>query len=619
MCGIAGIFHFDLDRKVNLPILKSMCDIVSHRGPDGEGFYVSKNIGLGHRRLSIIDIDNGQQPMICNDKNLIVTFNGEIYNYIELKEALIKRGHVFISNSDTEVILNAYKEWGINCQEKFNGMWAFAIYDTSKNQLFISRDRVGEKPIHYCQYDNSLIFASEIKSLFKYGVPKEKRLELTELYLTFTNIPEPATFYKNIYKLEAGNCLIIQSDYIKKIKYWDLPYIPESDMNKNKTLVYKTFEETFYDSVKLRMRSDVTFGAFLSGGLDSSSIVAIMSEISDQKVNTFTVGFDDISFDESRLAEEVALRFNTEHYLNTVTPEDFDSLINKIYTHFDEPFGDSSAIPTGYVSKFASEKVKMVLTGDGGDEILSGYNSFLGIKISNLINLFPNILTNTIPIINDAIKTNLTGKLRYKLNKISNIIEIAKLPFPERLVEKTSYTNYGDIKKLTSNIESVIDSKIYMTEFLSTCKYKDDFYKMMYVNFKFGLPNDYLVKVDRMSMAYSLETRLPFLDYRLIEFMAMVDKNVKMQGWERKSILRRTIGKKLPDSLLKLPKKGFGVPIREWFKEESFADKIESNLKNVRHLLDNRTINKIVSENRGGKTDNGNFIWALMLLDKNLN
>ncbi len=618
MCGIAGILHFDRNRHVDKLTLKRMCDIIKYRGPDGEGFFTNNNVGLGHRRLSIIDLSTGDQPMLSDDGKKIIIFNGEIYNYIELRDELKTLGYQFKTNSDTEVIIKAYEQWGNACQEKLNGMWAFAIWDELKQELFISRDRLGEKPLHYAVTDNSIVFGSEMKSLFEYGIKKEPRLELLELYLVFTHIPAPNTFYKNIFKLMPGHCLIVKDGNFKEIKYWDLPKIDEQNMITDKKAVYENFEQLFYDSIKIRMRSDVPFGAFLSGGLDSSSIVALMSEIADYKIKTFTIGFDDKAFDESKLAKEVADKFNTEHHRGTITPGKFEELLNKTAFHYDEPFGDSSAIPTGYVSMYAADKVKMVLAGDGGDEVLSGYISYTGLKIANIINAFPGFITKSIPPINNAMASQFKGKMRYKLNKVSNVIRTAKLDFPERIADKSSYTDLSNIRKLTANINDRIKIEDYLSDFINTSGYKDDFYKLMYLNFKLDLPNDYLVKVDRMSMASSLETRLPFLDHRLIEYMVKVDKNVKMQGWERKSVLRNSVGKKLPQSILSAPKRGFGVPLREWFKDDSFDSQLANNLNKVSGILDEKVIADILGKNKSGQKDNGNFIWTLMMLNKNI-
>lgn len=615
MCGITGIFHFDKQKVADKNKLKKMTDVLRHRGPDGEGFFIDKNIGLGHRRLSIIDLDTGDQPMYSDDGKKILVFNGEIYNYIELRGELKKKGYQFHTNSDTEVVIKAYEEWGFECQNKFNGMWAFALYDKTKHQLFLSRDRIGEKPLHYSIYDNTFVFGSEIKSIFKYGIPKEIDFSLTEIYLVFANVPQPFTFYKNIKKLEAGHYLIVDERGIKDYTYWDFPEVDENNMISDTNYVYQKFDELFRDAVKIRMRADVPYGAFLSGGLDSSSVVSVMSGISNQPINTFTIGFPEKDFDESKLAEEVAIKFNTNHFTGTVSPDSFQETLEKVVSHYDEPFGDSSAIPTGYVSKFAAQKVKMVLTGDGGDEVLSGYNSYVGVKIAEKYNSLPSFLKKNFPNMVSLFKKPIKGRFRLKLNRVEDIARTSILPFNERILRKRAFTDFNLIKQLTKNI-NVYRVEDFIVDLMKKNPYKDEFYKLMWMNFKYDLPNDYLVKVDRMSMAYSLETRLPFLDYRLIEFMVRVDKNIKMQGFERKSILRKTIGKKLPKELLNAPKKGFGIPLREWFKDTSLENYIMQNLNNVGHLLSNKIINNIIKDNNNGRSDNGNFIWELLILNK---
>ena len=341
MCGIAGIYHFETSRVINRDVLTRMTDIIHHRGPDGSGIYTQENIGLGHRRLSIIDLVTGDQPMFNRDQSIAIILNGEIYNYIELRDELIQLGCRFTTTSDTEVVIQAYETWGVDCLEKLNGMWAFALWDNNKKQLFISRDRIGEKPVFYSTWDNSFVFASEMKSIFEYGVERTPMLELLEIYMVTTSIPSPFTFYKQIKKLNPGHYILVNADGLKEVKYWDLPEIDEANMLRDKTFIYEEFEHLLTDSIKIRMRSDVPYGAFLSGGLDSSSIVALMSEISSFPINTFTIGFDDNSFDESKLAQEVADRFNTKHFLGTVEPEGFDEILKKVVFHYDEPFGDS--------------------------------------------------------------------------------------------------------------------------------------------------------------------------------------------------------------------------------------------------------------------------------------
>ena len=614
MCGITGILHFNKERNIDPLRLKKATDIINYRGPDGDGFYIHDNIGLGHRRLSIIDLSSGNQPMYSSDGNIVIVFNGEIYNYIELKEELMLCGHIFRTSSDTEVIINAYKQWGVDCQLKFNGMWAFALWDIKKKSLFVSRDRIGEKPVHYAIWDNTFFFGSEIKSIHELGVPRELALEFTELYLVFTHIPAPYTFFKHIKKLLPGHYLWIENEVVKDKEYWDLPQIEENRMLKNKNEIYEQFEYLLKDSVKIRMRADVPYGSFLSGGMDSSGIVSLMSEISHTPINTFTIGFPYKRYDESELALSVARKFNTIHHEKTVSTNSFNEFLNKLVFHFDEPFGDASSIPVFYVSKFARENVTMVLTGDGGDEILSGYNSYQGAKLSGIYSGFPSIVQSLIPKMINVLSPLTKGSIRYELNRIKRFCESASIPFNESSLIKKSFTDYLAIHEITKEMKCISPEE-YFSDFMSRCPYEDNFYKIMYLNHKFDLPNDFLVKVDRMSMANSIEARAPFLDYRLIEFMIRVDKNIKMQGWERKSILKKTIGKRLPEPILSAPKKGFRMPLTEWFKDTGFSD-VQTELYRTNWPLNNKVIKNIIDENNRGNKDNGTFIWSLIILKK---
>ncbi len=616
MCGITGYYHFKNTRKVSSERLKIMTNTLIHRGPDGEGFFVHNNIALGHRRLAIIDLTTGDQPMYSDDKNITLVFNGEIYNYIELQKELKQLGCIFRTTSDTEVIIKAYQEWGIGCLQKFNGCWAFALWDENKEQLFLSRDRIGEKPLYYTIYNNTFVFGSEIKSILAFGVPKEIAYELTEIYLTFGYVPAPYTFYKNIRKLEPGHYIRVNENGIIDMKYWDLPLADEKNMLNNSLKVYDEFEYLLKDSVKMRMRSDVPYGAFLSGGLDSSSIVAIMSEISDYPVESFTIGFEEQAFDERYLAKMVARQFKTYYHEKIVQQESFEASLEKVLYHYDEPFGDSSAIPTGYVAKYARGKVKMALTGDGGDEVLSGYNSYVGLKLTSHYRKLPSFLRLGIPPLLDVMAYPVKGEMRYKLNRLRNVCHSSNLDFNQRMIEKMAWTKIEDIKSILNNFpEKQFPVEEFFGDLTNKCTYKDDFYRMMYLHLKLSLPDDMLVKVDRMTMAYSLEARIPFLDHRLVEFMTKVHKDIKLPGSERKSILKHTIGKKLPESLIHATKKGFVVPVREWFKDEKFKNRFDKLFKDS-SIFNNEIIKQIIHENKKGRVDNGNFIWMLFVLDK---
>jgi len=617
MCGIAGIFHFDTSRRADDKIVKSMTDSLSHRGPDGEGFFIHNNIALGHRRLSIIDLETGDQPMFSEDNSIVVIFNGEIYNYVELREELKTLGHTFRTNSDTEVIIKAYQQWGLDCQNKLNGMWAFALWDEKQQQLFLSRDRIGEKPIFYSIFENTLIFGSEIKSLFAYGVPNVNNLELLEIYLALSFIPAPHTFYKDIFKLEAGHYLLATCNSVTKKQFWDLPEIDESNMSQEKNKIYEQFEYLLKDSIRLRMRCDVPYGAFLSGGLDSSSIVTLMSEISSFPVETFTIGYHEKPFDERELARLVADECQTNHHEILVKHDSFGASLESIAYHFDEPFGDASAIATGQVSKFASEKVKMILTGDGGDEILSGYRIYQGEKFAAQYMHLPAWMRKGIPGFFSLISKPFDGHaFNYPLQRIQRVTSSSNLDFKSRFLSKTASVDIDFIKQMTNGSQKYPIEE-FLGDFLKKCSYKDPFYKLMYLNHKLTLPDDMLVKTDRMSMAHSIEIRTPFLDYRLIEYMARVHKDVKMINFERKSILRRTVGRKLPKGILKAPKKGFSVPLRYWFKNDSFKKRLQDLEKDMEFLSNNK-METILKKNITGREDDGNFIWKLFVLSKTI-
>lgn len=615
MCGIAGFYHFDRERIADKNLIKKMTDTIEHRGPDGEGFYSFRNIALGHRRLSIIDLDSGSQPMMDVSENYIVVFNGELYNYLEIKQTLIKIGYNFTTSSDTEVLLYSYIEWGTKCVEKFNGMWSFAILDKKCDRLFISRDRLGEKPLFYALYEGTFVFASEIKSLIAYGLKKEIDMSVAELFFSFKFVPSPMSFYKNIFKLKPGYFLLVSGDKIYEEKYWDIPDIDENNMLNNKGEIYNSFKQYFEDSIRIRMRSDVPFGALLSGGLDSSSIVAAMSSLSNYPVETFTVGFEDSNFDESELAQLMAKKYQTNHHNLMMESEKFDETINHILFHFDEPFGDSSAIPTGGISKLCRRHVKMVLTGDGGDEILSGYPSYQALKFGEYYSYIPGVIQKILHFGLNGISHLFHGQKKYDIIRVLRMLDTSQQKFEDIIWERLTTNSIHEIKDLLSPNRDRILIEDYISDTMSKCSYQDNFYKQMHLNFKLFLPDDYLTKVDRMTMANSLEARVPFLDYRLVELMIRVHKNVKMQGLERKSVLKDTYGGRLPKQYLKAKKKGFRIPIREWVKQSEIQGDL-MNLCNSSGIFDNEIVKKIILKNHSGIEDQGNNIWMMILLNR---
>jgi len=590
-----------------------MTRALSHRGPDGEGYYEKGNIGLGHRRLAIIDLATGHQPMYSRDGDVAVVFNGEIYNYVELKQELMNLGHDFVTTSDTEVIIAAYQQWGVDCQRKFNGMWGLALWDSSRRQLLLSRDRMGEKPLHYSLKDGTLIFGSEIKSLLAYRSDYEPATEFLQLYLSLGYVPAPYTLFKDISRLLPGHYLIAKDGRVEDHKYWDLPAINESDMRKDSDRICRELEECFLDSVRLRMRSDVPFGAFLSGGLDSASVVAAMSAQSSLPVETFTIGFAERGFDERHLAKEVAEHFRTNHHEKLAAPEMFDESLEKVLRHFDEPFGDASAIPVGLVSGVARKQVTMVLTGDGGDEVLSGYTSYVTEKITDRYRALPVALRRAVGLSTRLSASFARGRVRYRLNGGERFLKLAECSFNERAIAKMSTLGPESIRNLIPASVPQFNFADFFYDVLAKSPFSDPFYQQMYFHLKVSLPDDMLAKVDRMSMSHSLETRVPFLNHRIVELTYQVHKDVKMPGLRRKDLLRRTIGRRLPPSLLRAPKMPFSVPMREWFKQSDFKARLRI-LQTEDFGLNSAVIGDIVDANGSGQKDYGDFIWRLFVL-----
>jgi asparagine synthase (glutamine-hydrolysing) len=605
--------HFDTRRTVDARVVRAMTDAVSHRGPDGDGHYIDRFIGLGHRRLAIIDLSTGAQPMFSPDGAVVVVFNGEIYNYLELKAELRSRGHRFLTTSDTEVLLAAYEEWGIACLTRLNGMWAFALWDSRQNHLFLSRDRLGEKPLHFAVRDGSFLFGSEIKSVLAANHPAEPAYELLEIYLSLGYVPAPYTLFRNIAKLLPGHYLIVTPGKVVDRPYWDLPSVSESAMRRDADNIYREFEACFEDSVRIRMRSDVPFGAFLSGGLDSSSVVTAMAAASASPVETFTAGFVEKAFDERSLARDVALHCRTNHHEEVVAPEAFDESLRGVLDHFDEPFGDASAIPVRLISRLARSRVTMVLTGDGGDEVLSGYTSYVTEKLSARVSSTPTLLRRGLLFAARSVSAAARHQQRYRLNRLIRFLALADKSFDERLISKFSSVDPLTIQRLVAPTHKQIPIEDFLAEIFRTCPFSDPFYRLMYFNLKVSLPDDMLAKVDRMSMSCGLETRVPFLDHRLVELTYGIDKTIKLPRYTAKSVLRRSYGRKLPASVRAAPKMPFSVPLREWFKGPALRNQV-SELQTRDFGLDRSIITQIVAANNTGVNDCGDFMWRLFML-----
>ena len=571
MCGISGIYDLS-GKSVDISIVKRMCDAIKYRGPDDEGYYMNKYIGMGMRRLSIIDLQTGKQPIHNEDKTIWIVFNGEIYNFLELRKRLEEKGHSFYTHSDTEIIVHLYEDFGEYCVNELNGMFSFAIWDNNKKLLLIARDRLGEKPLYYSYINNKFIFGSEIKCILQSGYySKEIDYQSLDHFFTFLYIPAPNTIFKGIKKLPPGHILLFQKDEIKIRKYWEVEY---KNIEKNKDIGYFTeaFLHKFREAVRIRLISDVPLGALLSGGIDSSAIVAIMSEFSTNPVETFNIGYgiEGTYYDERKYAKIIVDKFSTNHHEFIVKPN-ISEVIPDVIKNFDEPFADASSIPNYYVSMMARRYVTVALSGLGADEIAGGYERYLGIQLLKYYKMIPkiireNIIERIINCLPDSKKGNRS------IERIKRFINTGVLPIDEAYFNYISLYTLKQKEELFSesfmrniqlqNSKEIFDGYFFQNEKLGTLS------KILFTDLKTYLSDDLLTLTDRMSMAHSLEVRVPFLDYKLVEFMATVPPELKIKGFTKKYILKEAFKTILPSSILYKEKKGFTPPMAIWFRNE---------------------------------------------------
>jgi len=564
MCGING-FNWQ-DKK----LIKSMNNSLKHRGPDAEGEYLDKKISLGHRRLSIIDLSKkANQPMNYdhNNKKVIIVYNGEIYNFKELRDDLGKKGYKFASNSDTEVILASYLEYGFECVKKFNGMWAFCIYDLKKNIIFLSRDRFGKKPLYYFFDEKKFIFSSELKGILKHKITPEIKKESIDLYLSLGFIPAPYSIYKNIYKLEASQNLIfdLSNHEINKYFYY---HIPEYFPIKNKKELIRQGKALLKNAVKLRLVSDVPLGAFLSGGIDSSSIVAQMSDFIDLKnLNTFSIGFEG-KYDESTYSKLMKNLLKTKHHHEYFSEKDFNYVLDKekLFYYYDEPFSEQSMFPTFNLSKLTRKYVTVALSGDGGDEIFSGYSRYKIAKQLEFIRKLPLFIRKLL------LKVTSLSKKGF-LKNLEEGLKLSLLPLKKFYSESRTYIYKPEITK------KILDEK--MSYCLNLTKNNlPEAVRLMDIIF-YTLPDRFLLNVDRASMSNSLEVRCPFLDYRLLEYSMKIPSKWKLSLFDTKIILKDILKKILPNKILKRKKVGFTPPLIEWINKSEYT----SEIKKARDVL----------------------------------
>ena len=599
MCGICGVYGFD-DRK----LIRAMNKTLVHRGPDQEGYFIDKNIMLGHRRLSIIDLSSkGKQPTHNENKTVWCVYNGEIYNFAEIRDELEKKGHRFYSNTDTEVIVHAYEEYGFECLKYFNGMFAFALWDSKKKLLFLARDRIGVKPLHYYYDKKKFVFASEIKAILAdKDIPRKVNHEALSQFIGFEYVPAPLTMFEGIYKLPAAHYLVVKNKKVEVHKYWDV--VPQE---LNGIDLIKTTRNLIHDSVKMRLVSDVPLGAFLSGGIDSSTIVSVMSSLSDN-VKTFSIGFNESTYDESKYARLVADKFKTDHTEKIIDPKDIIPLFDKIIPQMDEPFGDLSIFPTYLVSELARTKVTVSLSGDGGDELFGGYDWYLAESLSKIYSKVPLKL-----LIQSGIsKIGYTSKSKGLVNKAKRFLEGYNKDEKYSQLRWLSNVDVSDIKNLLS-------FKFEKDPFSPMFKYSnsgfDGLNKNMYLDLKTYLPDDIFTKVDRASMMVSLEAREPLVDYRLVEHAFRIPSSYKIKGMNRKYLMKMMMKDILPKEIIHKEKQGFTIPMKNWMRSELkdfVVNKLSNdNLKEI-GLFNQSYIDKVLEEHMSKRKDNQRHIWSLM-------
>jgi len=605
MCGIAGILNFDQE-PVTQELLSALVQAQAHRGPDGDGFQLLGPAGLGHRRLSIIDLEGGRQPLSNEDGTVWITFNGEIYNFHALRRALEGAGHLFRTNSDTEVIVHAYEEWGAACVERFRGMFAFGIVDLNARQLFLARDHLGIKPLYYLQLPDRLAFASELQALRHVPARLELDLEAVDQYLWLQYIPAPRSIYRQIRKLPPAHHLTVSFDgqLSGPTRFWQLQYQPDYTRSEGEWL--EALDAVLRDAVRTHLVSDVPFGAFLSGGVDSSTIVAYMAELLDAPVRTFSIGFDEAEFNELPYAEEVARRCGTEHHVELVKPDALE-VLPKLVEHYGEPFGDSSAIPTYYLCRMARQSLPMVLSGDGGDELFDGYGTYRGWMAAHRQEMQPQWKRLLRP--------------------------LARLVFPRRFPPRRTPDLAGWIS-LISYIDTPQRRQLWRPDYQRGCPAPLEVFEREYARTEgYGLcervqnldihtylPYDILTKVDIASMMHGLEVRTPIVDVRVAEFAATIPSALNLnwapgRGWEGKLLLKQVMHRTFPPAFLSRRKMGFAVPIARWFAPQgALYDFVRERLLGVdsklRDYFDPAVMGEMVARNQTGP------LWVLLFLEE---
>ena len=615
MCGIAGRFNYDPARAVDAGVLEAMTDSIAHRGPDSAGYYRAPGIGLGHRRLSIIDLATGDQPLANEDGSVQVVFNGEIYNFAEVRADLIARGHRFRTHSDTETIVHGYEEWGERCVERFRGMFAFAVWDARARRLMLARDRLGVKPLYYAELPGTgVVFGSEIKALLEDGeVPRDWRPQAIDAYLSLLFIPAPETIYAAVRKLPPAHVLIAENGRTRMSRYWSLEFTGDGNPAREDEYL-EELDALIREAVGLRLISDVPLGAFLSGGIDSSTVVSYMKDTSSSPPVTISVGFEQQSFNEVHHAEAVARHLGCEFHALTASPQ-IESLLPTLAWHFDEPFADSSAVPTYYVSKAARELVTVALSGDGGDELWGGYTHHGVEHAEQRARAALGPARHLASWVGHAMPLSFKG--------VRSLRHLGVPPEQAYALKHVNGTFDQDAKQrmysgdFSARVNGT-DALRALREAWQTCTSPDPLDRVMYADSQVYMIDDVLTKVDRMSMAVSLEAREPLLDHKLLEFAARVPAALKLRNGRSKYLLRRLLERRVPRSITERAKSGFAAPIGDWLRGPlagMASDLLLDGRLRDRGIFNQSEVRRLWNEHRSGAVQHPHRLWQLVMLE----
>jgi asparagine synthase (glutamine-hydrolysing) len=621
MCGITGWINLTTstnntaDKKA---VLHSMCDTIMHRGPDSEGTWLDETVALGMRRLSIIDLHTGDQPVYSEDRSIVVMMNGELYNFREVRADLEKRGHKFVTQTDTEIVPHLYQEYGDDFVDHLNGMFAISLWDTRAKRLVLARDRFGEKPLYYGIFGGKLIYGSEPKALLAHPeVSAELDLDALRQYLSFDYVPAPKSIYKGINKLPAAHMMTVDGGEINTRRYWNLTFQKNGHVPRIDKAAAE-LRDLLSDAVRMRLVADVPLGILLSGGIDSSTVAAFAVQHATEKVKTFSIGFEEDSFDESKYARQVAHHLGTEHYEATLSVDAASDLISDIGTWLDEPLSDGSLIPTYMLASFVRRHVTVALGGDGGDELFAGYPMYYGHKVANLYSMVPGFLRSTLiePVVNRLPVSTKNLSFEYKAKRFVRSSNYDTISRHHSWFGSFSLDEQHQL--LTENVLSKTSGDIYVgpRTLLEICDAADEIEQMQYLDMNFYMAEDILTKVDRSAMAVSLETRAPFLDPRVAQFAASIPLSYKLHGSKGKYILKKAVKDLLPKEILARSKKGFGIPIAEWLKgrlNPMLHDLLVTERLERQGLFDPAFVQELIAEHEHGVASHHKQLWTLLV------